>query len=759
MYIRVLLLLVTMLAMTPVSSRMEGLRPSYQYSHGANAEDALTESQFETTTIFTTSLPTTTSFPSLSPSESPSVSSDPSSSPTQSPTTERPTGSPVTGTSSPSLSPSDVPSKSPTKDPTDEPSLSPSPTESPTYNPTVTPPTYNPTVSPTSSNPSTAPTLNPTTDSPSWSPIYGTRSPTLPLPTSAPSEIPSELPSISPTAIQLRGPIQTTRLTITLVGIDDIHNVSEWEEVTSNIFSEFYNDKRSPYFSNAKAVVSVTDIAAVMTDSSMRRRGLRSNLRRMLQSVPMMNVTYSQDLYYYIRYYPTLNLTDKELGAYPLSKSVNREKYVMHLKQVTGYANVSKVTEITVSNQLMVSEITVSESAEESSSESTPRKGLFLIEVSVVLICIFALGGFVYARRKKTRHMQMKKDEDIARAREICMMHEDIDDESMPGTEHPSENNEEFEVESIHSGAGTVFTLAETEGPSKPFDVDEVLQDIDQVLQDGRSQKSIKEAYRIKSRSQTCPAVFRGYDTYVYELSDGTSDDADISNTPSDDVSGLTYFGVEVEKSHYERSLRAVPSKHDNQDASADLVTSNFEVIDVDELVEDLNAKKLAPSDDAMTNAEFVDTNDKCEDILSIRNTKKSKQDPDLEPPLPQSVTTTIQDEDEWLMPIPTSTRCLSPLTPTIVQMPDDDDEATVQHHGYQIPPLKPQSVESPMQIPLPSSSTSTNTATASLSASLDVSLDYQINSLESSLSCATEEQPIDTNIDLTGVEVVASTF
>jgi len=309
-----------------------------------------------------------------------------------------------------------------------------------------------------------------------------------------------------------------------------------------------------------------------------------------------------------------------------------------------------------------------------------------------------------------------------------------------------------------------VFTLAETEGPSKPFDVDEVLQDIDQVLQDGRSQKSIKEAYRIESRSQTCPAVFRGYDAYVYELSDGTvsntsSDDADISNTPSDDVSGLTYFGVEVEKSVYERSLRAVPSKHDNQDASADLVTTNFEVIDVDELVEDLNAKKLAPSDDAMTNAEFVDTNDKCEDILSIRNTKKSKQDPDLEPPLPQSVNTTIQDEDEWLMPIPTSTRCLSPLTPTIGQMPDDDDEATVQHHGYQIPPLKPQSVESPMQIPLPSSSTSTNTATASLSASLDVSLDYQINSLESSLSCATEEQPIDTNIDLTGVEVVASTF
>lgn len=776
MYIRILLLLVAMLATTPVSSRMEGLRPSYQYSHGANAEDAFTESQFEITTIFTTSLPTTTSFPSLSPSESPSVSSDPSSSPTQSPTTERPTGSPVMGTSSPSLSPSDVPSKSPTKDPTDEPSLSPSPIESPTYNPTVSPPTYNPTVSPTSSNPSIAPTLSPTTDSPSWSPIVGTRSPTLPLPTSVPSEIPSELPSISPTAIQLRGPIQTTRLTITLVGIDDIHNVSEWEEVTSNIFSEFYNDKRSPYFSNAKAVVSVTDIAAVTTDSSMRGHGLRSNLRRMLQSVPMMNVTYSQDLYYYIRYYPTMNLTDEELGAYPLSKLVNREKYVMHLKQVTGYADVSKVTEITVSNQLMVSEITVSESAEESSSESTPRKGLFLIEVSVVLICIFALGGFVYARRMKARQMQMKKDEDIARAREIIrMMHEDIGAESMPGTEHPSENNEEFEVESIYSGAGT---LAETEGPSKPFDVDEVLQDVDQVLQDGRSQKSIKEAYRIESRSQTCPAVFRGYDAYVYELSDGTvsnisSDDADVSNTPSDDVSGLTYFGVEVEKSDYERSLRAVPSKHDNQDTSADLVTTNIEVIDVDELVEDLNAKKLAPSDDAKThaaqffcmmecrypNAELVDTNDECEDIVSIRNTKKAKQDPDLEPPLPQSVNTPIQDEDEWLMPIPTSTKCLSPLTPTIVQMPDDDDEATVQHHGYQIPPLKPQSVESPMQIPLPSSSSSTNTATASLSASLDVSLDYQINSLDSPLSCATEEPPIDTNIYLTGVEVVASTF
>ena len=72
-----------------------------------------------------------------------------------------------------------------------------------------------------------------------------------------------------------------------------------------------------------------------------------------------------------------------------------------------------------------------------------------------------------------------------------------------------------------------------------------------------------------------------------------------------------------------------------------------------------------------------------------------------------------------------------------------DDDEATIQ--GYQIPPSKPQRSGSPLQIP------------ASLSASLDVSLDYQIDSLDSPLSCATEEPTIDSNIDLTGVEVVAS--
>lgn len=569
--------------------------------------------------------------------------------------------------------------------------------------------------------------------------------------------------------MQLQGPIQTTRLTLTLVGVDEIYNLSEFEEITSNMFSEFYNDKRSPYFSNAKAVVLVTDITSVTTDDdSMRRRGLQSgeSSLRMLLSVPMMNVTYSQDLYYYNRYYPTLNLTDEELGTYPLSKLVNREKYVTHLKTVTGYADVTKVTEITISNNLMVSEITASET-DASSSESTPHKGLFLIGVPVVLICIFALGGFVYARRKKARQMQIKKDEDIARAREIIrMMHGDIDAESMPGTEHPSENNEEFEVESKHSGAETVLTVAGTEGPSKPFDVDQVLQDVDQVLQDGRNQSSIKESYKIESRSQTCPAVFRGYDAYVYELSDGTvsnssSDDADVSNTPSDDVSGLTYFGVEVGKSDYERSLRAVPQKHDDQDASADLVTTNSEVIDVDELVEDWNTKKLATYYDGdMKNAEFVDTN---VDTESIRNTTKSSQDPDLKPPLLQSVNTTIQDD--WLMPISTSTtRYLSPLTPTIVQMPlsapaaiPDDDEATIQHHGYQIPPSKPQRLESPMQNPLPSGSTTTNTATASLSASLDVSLDYQIDQLDSPLSCATEEPPIDNNIDLTGVEVVAS--
>lgn len=416
--------------------------------------------------------------------------------------------------------------------------------------------------------------------------------------------------------MQLQGPIQTTRLTLKLFGVDEIYNLSEFEEITSNMFSEFYNDKRSPYFSNAKAVVSVTDIAAVTTDDdSMRRRGLQSgeSSLRMLQSVPMMNVTYSQDLYYYNRYYPTLNLTDEELGTYPLSKLDNREKYVTHLKTVTGYADVTKVTEITISNNLMVSEITAVET-DASFSEST-HHNVFFIGVPVVLICIFALGGFVYARRQKAHQIQIKKDEDIARAREIIrMMHEDIDAESIPGTEHLSETNEEFEVESIRFGAETVLTVAGTEGPSKPFDVDQVLQDVDQVLQDGRNQSSITEAYKIESRSQTCPAVIQDYDAYVYELSDGTvsntsSNDADVSNTPSNDVSGLTCLGFEVGKSNYERSLCAVPPKHDDQDASTDLVTTNSEVIDVDDLVEDLNAEKLATSCDAMKNAEFVETN------------------------------------------------------------------------------------------------------------------------------------------------------
>jgi hypothetical protein len=284
-----------------------------------------------------------------------------------------------------------------------------------------------------------------------------------------------------------------------------------------------------------------------------------------------------------------------------------------------------------------------------------------------------------------------------------------------------------------------------------------VLQDVDQVLQDGRSQSAIKQSYKLQDRSQTCPAVFRGYDAYVYELSDNTpSDDTEVSNTPSDDVSGLTYFGVEVGTSDYERSLRAVPSKHDDQNnASTESISTSEEtaitvvekhvveeIFDVDEFVEDLNANKLAASDAAMKNTTSEDTNDISEDTLSTRNTTKSSQ-----PSLPQSINSTIQDE--WIVPNPTSTRYLSSLTPTIIRMPLSAPD------GYQIPPSKPQRAESPLQIPLPSGSTTTNTA--SLSASLDVSLDYQIDSLDSPLSCATEEPPIDTNIDLTGVEVVAS--
>ena len=183
--------------------------------------------------------------------------------------------------------------------------------------------------------------------SPTQSPIVGTRSPTV-FPSVSPSvsKHPTFTPSNSPTTSMLDGPIRTTGLTLTLFGLDFI-NETEWEQITSNSFSEFYTS--GPDLEGARAEVSITDIKWDPGSLLRGRRRMNGGIRgkRFLQSESSMKVVYAQELYYSSRK-PTSTSTNSQLATYPLSTTSNRESYYTELRSLPGYKNLISVSGISL---------------------------------------------------------------------------------------------------------------------------------------------------------------------------------------------------------------------------------------------------------------------------------------------------------------------------------------------------------------------------------------------------------------------------
>ena len=143
----------------------------------------------------------------------------------------------------------------------------------------------------------------------------------------------------------LDGPIRTTGLTLTLFGLDFI-NETEWEQITSNSFSEFYTS--GPDLDGARAEVSITDIKWDPGSLLGRRRmngGIRGN--RFLQSESSMKVVYAQELYYSSRK-PTSTSSNSQLATYPLSTTSNRESYYTELRSLPGYEDLISVSGISL---------------------------------------------------------------------------------------------------------------------------------------------------------------------------------------------------------------------------------------------------------------------------------------------------------------------------------------------------------------------------------------------------------------------------
>lgn len=184
-----------------------------------------TEAEIIGQQVFYTTVPPTSSIPSLSPMSStptnwPSTSptsSQPSWFPTNSPSSSLPTETPtflpstrapVTDipsldpslqptTASPTIQPSQYPSPNPTEAPTVSPTGSPStiPTVFPTKAPSSSSPTHSPTSSPLTSFPSLGPSYSPSTTKPSEPPTF---SPATQQPSTNPTWHPSNIPTMQP---------------------------------------------------------------------------------------------------------------------------------------------------------------------------------------------------------------------------------------------------------------------------------------------------------------------------------------------------------------------------------------------------------------------------------------------------------------------------------------------------------------------------------------------------------------------------------
>ena len=241
------------------------------------------------------------------------------------------------------------------------------------------------------SDPTISPTPKPT-ETPSRSPVVGSASPT-----ETSSDNPSILESGSPTFLptvdstkeaNLVGPIQSTGLTITFIGVGRIPNQLEWESTTSKFFVDKYDESLAVY--DAKVELKITNVAG----PNGRRRRLGNeiiSLRRALQSDSSVDVTYTQTLWY-SRLHPNLNLSIDEIAQLPLSTDTYRDEYVGRLKStLDGYESLTAVSGISTAND---------KGSIEKESNGLSLAAIIGIAAGGVALVLILFVGFVYYKKK-----------------------------------------------------------------------------------------------------------------------------------------------------------------------------------------------------------------------------------------------------------------------------------------------------------------------------------------------------------------------
>lgn len=406
--------------------------PSHVPTAATSNAPSAAPSEFPSAILTVTPSSTSTEVPSESPSQKVSInptenlSESPSATPSST-LTETPSESPSVGTSStPTVNPSGSPSVKMSSTPTEYPSESPSVSAHPSLTPSSTP------TSIPSEKSSSVPTTNP-----SFSPSV--------------SSIPSAKPSRSPTEMPLQGPIQTTGLTVTLFGVESIENRPAWEELTSTVFSEFYNE--GPDLDDARAVVMITNVTKTMI--FVRRRLYRKdNEKRILLSNPSVTVTYVQDLFYGSRD-PTSAMTSGQLAKYPLSVVTNRERYVGRLKILNGYEDLTNVSGISHVVPL------------DPPVKKSPVGATFGILFGVIMVAV-ALFAFAYHLKHLGESPMKNNDEDG------CSL---VHSASGTGFDHCSHHSIPLVVDAHNQSAisfdydYTPFVGGEVGVPSMPFDL------------------------------------------------------------------------------------------------------------------------------------------------------------------------------------------------------------------------------------------------------------------------------------------------
>ena len=233
------------------------------------------------------------------------------------------------------------------------------------------------------------------------------------------------------------GPLRTTNLTITLIGIGEIDSVPDWEGTTSSFFEGAYDEELPD---------GVIDVAVGVTAT-------RVEVFRGSGGDAAVEVTYIQEAWY-LADDPDWAPGD-DFALVPLSTESRRDDYVFRLRTLDGYEGLTDVLEIDASVAVTrdVGAVAVAGGEEGSGGGGGVATMGVIVGISVfvgVLLLAAIVAGI--ARHRRGRH-----DDDWLGSNADKGRHDGGDHEESPPTstlEYPTGRQQDVRAGSVSFGGG-----------------------------------------------------------------------------------------------------------------------------------------------------------------------------------------------------------------------------------------------------------------------------------------------------------------